>query len=275
MKKVTLIISVYKDVESLSVILEALKFQTYQHFDIIISEDGESEAMHAFLHANWNRENILHLTQPDTGWRKNRALNSSIRASKGDYLIFIDGDCVPHHRFVENHVRFAAPETIIAGRRVKLGPRFSKLFREETGRLLQLEKKVVTDFLAMRKDGAKFYEEGVYVSPDTWIGKVLSTRKFRTMKGCNMSFHKADIVSINGFDEDYELPAVGEDIDLIWRFQAAGFTFRSVKNFCVQYHLHHSENWSDNSINNGIMMEKIKLGEYVCKNGLLKAESAF
>ena len=59
------------------------------------------------------------------------------------------------------------------------------------------------------------------------------------MKGCNMSFHKADIVSINGFDEDYALPAVGEDIDLIWRFQAAGFTFRSEKNFCVQYHLHH------------------------------------
>lgn len=275
MKNVSLIISVYKDAESLAVILEALKFQTYKHFDVIVSEDGESDIMRQFLQSHWNRDNITHVTQPDVGWRKNRALNNSIKNSKGEYLIFIDGDCVPHHRFVENHVRFAARKTVVAGRRVKLGPRFSRMFRDEIGHLLRLERKVVTDFRAMRKDGARFYEEGIYVSPDSWLGKVLSRRKFRTIKGCNMSFHKTDIESINGFDEDYELPAVGEDIDLIWRFQAAGFQFRSVKNFCVQYHLHHRENWTDNSINERMMREKMDKGEFVCRNGLSKVEAHF
>jgi GT2 family glycosyltransferase len=90
------------------------------------------------------------------------------------------------------------------------------------------------------------------------------------MKGCNMSFFKEDIVKINGFDEDYILPAIGEDIDLIWRFEQAGFRFRSVKNFAVQYHLHHKENWTDNSGNEKIMLEKMKRKEFICKNGLKK-----
>lgn len=272
MKKVSLIISVYRDVESLSVILEALRFQTYKGFEIVISEDGEYEGMKKYMQSDVRQHELLHVTQPDAGWRKNRALNNAIRKSKGDYLIFIDGDCVPHHMFVENHLRFASAKTIVAGRRVKLGPRYTRIFKNEIQHLLRLEKKVVCDYVGMKRDGARFFEEGVYVSPNSWLGKVLAMRKFRTMKGCNMSFHKNDIESINGFDEDYQLPAVGEDIDLIWRFQAAGFAFRSVKNFAVQYHLHHNENWSDNSINEEIMLEKMKRGEYVCKNGLFKKQ---
>jgi len=267
---VSLIISVYKDVESLAVILDALKFQTYKDFEVVISEDGEFAGMKAFVEGLEHENKIVHLTQPDVGWRKNKALNSAIRQSAGDYLIFIDGDCVPHHRFVENHLRFSSKGSIVAGRRVKLGPRYSRIFRKNIQHLPRLEKKVVFDFFGMRKDGAKFYEEGVYVNPETWVGKLLAKRKFRTIKGCNMSFFKGDIKLINGFDEDYTLPAIGEDVDLIWRCEAAGFSFRSVKNFAVQYHLHHRENWTDNSHNERIMRDKMREGQYVCKNGLIK-----
>lgn len=270
MYKVSLIISVYKDVESLSVILDALKFQTHKDFEIVVSEDGEYEGMKEFLRNIAHENEVTHLTQPDVGWRKNKALNNAIRQSKGDYLIFIDGDCVPHHRFVESHLRFSSERAIVAGRRVKLGPRYTRIFRDDIRHLPRLQRKVVFDFFGMRKDGAKFYEEGVYVDPDSWAGKLLAKRKFRTLKGCNMSFCKRDIERINGFDEDYILPAIGEDIDLIWRCHAAGFTFRSVKNFAVQYHLHHKENWTDNSFNERIMLDKMKKGEYVCKNGLVK-----
>ena len=43
--KTTIIISVYQDVQALSLILSALQRQTYQNFEIIISEDGESPIM--------------------------------------------------------------------------------------------------------------------------------------------------------------------------------------------------------------------------------------
>lgn len=43
-------------------------------------------------------------------------------------------------------------------------------------------------------------------------------RTMSQLKECNMSMYKDAIVSINGFDEDFFRPAIGEDIDLVWRF---------------------------------------------------------
>lgn len=267
---VSLIISVYKDVSSLRTVLEGLKFQRYKHYEIVISEDGENDGMRDFL-ANYSHENpIVHLTQPDIGWRKNQALNRAIENSGGDYLIFIDGDCVLHHMFIENHVRFSGPGRILAGKRVKLGPAFSALFKEHINDLPALERKVEKEKRGMRKDGAKFYEEAFYIDPDGPLRFIPKLRKMHQLKGCNMSCFRKDIRAINGFDEDYILPAIGEDIDLTWRFEGLGYALFSLRNLAVQYHLHHPENWTDQSRNLQLMEEKMGLKQYVCRNGLEK-----
>jgi GT2 family glycosyltransferase len=226
--------------------------------------------MRDFLRTYQHENPILHLTQPDVGWRKNQALNRAIQRSKGDYLIFIDGDCVLHHSFIENHVRFSGRKKILAGKRVKLGPHFSALFRDQIHHLLNLEMKVEMEKSAMRKDGAKFYEEAFYINPDGFFSFIPRLRKMHQLKGCNMSFYREDIEAINGFDEDYQLPAIGEDIDLTWRFRGLGYPLVSLRNLAVQYHLHHRENWTDQSVNLQLMEKKMGLKEYVCRNGLKK-----
>lgn len=268
--KVSLIISVYKDVVSLRTVLEGLKFQRYKDYQIVISEDGESAEMRNFLQGYSHEKEMLHLKQPDVGWRKNQALNKAIEGSEGDYLIFIDGDCVLHHRFIENHVRFSARKRILAGKRVKLGPAFSALFKERIHELPALERKVEQEKRAMKKDGAKFYEEAFFIDPDGWLSFIPRLRKMHQLKGCNMSFFREDIEAINGFDEDYQLPAIGEDIDLTWRFKGLGYSLFSLRNLAVQYHLHHAENWTDQSRNQKLMEEKMQLKQYVCRNGLKK-----
>ena len=268
--EVSLIISVYKDVASLHTVLEGLKFQQYRNYQIVVSEDGESAEMRDFLGTYQHENPILHLTQPDVGWRKNQALNRAIQRSKGDYLIFIDGDCVLHHAFIENHVRFSRRKKILAGKRVKLGPQFSTLFKEQIHDLPLLEKRVEREKSAMRKDGAKFYEEAFYINPDGLLSFIPKLRKMHQLKGCNMSFYREDIEAINGFDEDYQLPAIGEDIDLTWRFKGLGYPLVSLRNLAVQYHLHHRENWTDQSVNFQLMEKKMGLKEYVCRNGLKK-----
>ena len=85
-----------------------------------------------------------------------------------------------------------------------------------------------------------------------------------------MSFYRADIEAINGFDEDYTLPAIGEDIDLTWRFKGLGYPLISLRNLAVQYHLYHRENWTDQSKNLQLMEHKMGLRQYVCQNGLRK-----
>lgn len=268
--KTSLIISVYKNVRDLHVVLEGLKFQTYKDFEIVISEDGEFDGMKEFIQHYVHPNPIFHLTQPDVGWRKNQALNNAIRKSNGDYLIFIDGDCVLHHKFIENHVRYARPDRIIAGKRIKMGQRYSDQFRNNIHDLPMQERQIQRQGREVIKDGGKFYEEALYINPDSWLGIIPKLRGMYQLKGCNMSFYREAIEKINGFDEDYILPAIGEDIDLTWRFQGMGYTLFSVRNLAVQYHLYHKENWTDQSENQQIMEEKKALQKFVCDNGLQK-----
>lgn len=266
---VSLIISVYKDSVSLKTVLDALHYQSYKDFEIVISEDGESEVMATFVR-NYTGLPLVHLTQSDEGWRKNKALNNAILKSKGQYLIFIDGDCVLHHKFIENHLRYAAADRVLAGKRVKLGPVYSSLFKEGIHDLKTLEFRVASEKRSVLKDGAKFYEEGFYINPDGWLGFIPKIRKMNQLKGCNMSCYRTALIAINGFDEDYTLPAIGEDIDLTWRFQGLGYRLFSLRNLAVQYHLYHKEGWSDQSENEAKMKLKMQRREFICKNGLNK-----
>ena len=79
---------------------------------------------------------------------------------------------------------------------------------------------------------------------------------------------KQSLIKVNGFDEDYIQPAVGEDLDLHWRLKAAGLQMFSVRNRAVMYHLFHKSNWSSQADNVALMNNKIKEGKIFCVNGL-------
>lgn len=267
--KASIIVSVYNNVQFLKVVLDSLKPQTEKCFEIIISEDGCSEQMKAFVENYAFEHEFTHLTQEDLGWRKNRALNRAIVASKSDWLIFIDGDCVLHPRFVEMHLRYASDNKILAGKRVKLNNTLSDTLLKNISNLQQIQKRLIYSLL-FNKNGIGFIEEGIFISPEGLFRFIPKIRNINHLKGCNMSFSKKAIESINGFDEDYVLPAIGEDEDLTWRFNAAGFQHFSVRNLAVQYHLYHPESWINQDENLDKMQEKQLHNEYICKNGLIK-----
>ena len=113
--KASLIISIYDNVSFLKVVLDSLMYQTEKNYEIIISEDAEFSEVAKFVRSYPFRNDYQHLTQPDQGWRKERALNNAVKAAKSDWLIFIDGDCVLHPRFIEWHVKMA-DEKLYIGR---------------------------------------------------------------------------------------------------------------------------------------------------------------
>ena len=118
MKKLTtvsVIISVYSDLEALILIIDALLSQTHIPDEIIISEDAEHTHIKEYVE-QLNNKKIIHLSQKDEGWRKERALNNAIKASTSDYLIFIDGDCVPFSSFVKAHLELCEPNAALCGR---------------------------------------------------------------------------------------------------------------------------------------------------------------
>lgn len=267
--KASLIIAIYNNIRFLKAVLDSLQFQTEKDFEIIIAEDGETPAVKEFIDQYDFQQAWQHLTQKDEGWRKNQALNMAIRAAKTDWLIFIDGDCLLHPRFIEMHLRYAGENNILAGKRVKLDKSTSVKLLNNSLTITDLQKRILRKLL-FGKGSIKFIEEGIFISPDKILGFIPKLRKNNKLVGSNMSFSKKAIYHINGFDEDYQLPAVGEDYDLTWRFNAAGYQHVSLRNLAVQYHLQHHENWTDQEVNMEILRKKMLDNNFVCKNGLIK-----
>lgn len=256
--KATLIVSIYKNIEALQTILRSLHHQTEQDFELIISEDGDDANVRQFIeqyHFPWPTQ---HLTQPDMGWQKNKALNRAIVAAQTDWLIFIDGDCVLHPRFIEMHVKYKQENILLAGKRIKLNKELSQ-------QLIDGKKALTLLPYLFNRRGCRYVEEAFFIPISHWF-----RRRVKHLVGSNMSMSKQALLSINGFDEEYIRPAVGEDYDIEWRLLAKDYKIVSLRNLAVQYHLYHKENWIEQHENMNYCTNKQSKNEIVCKNGINK-----
>ena len=271
--QVSIIISVYKDTQALKLILEGLEKQSLKAFEIIVSEDGESDEMKTFLS---NYKSIKHVYQKDEGWQKNKALNNALSNTSGEYLIFLDGDVIPYRNFIKEHVNNAEPKTILMGKRIELGKYLSLSLRKSYLSPLVLEYLFIPllPIIALDKD-SRHIEDGLILKDFTYVGKHIRAKKRKMIIGCNFSCFKSDMELINGFDEDYIKPSVGEDVDLMWRFKHFGIEIKSVRNLANIFHLWHPRRWDGTTVkeNNIIMKKKQEKEEYSCKKGLIKYES--
>jgi len=204
---IAVIVSVYKDIQALALIIDALREQTYHADEIIISEDGNSKEMQEYV-ATLQDKRVKHLSQEDNGWQKNRALNRAIQATTCEYLIFIDGDCVPYPNFVESHFKLSQNNAVLCGRRTEPGEQFSTQLREKELSIQEFVSHYIQNYFKLKKDNIRHYDDGLPLSADSIILKLI--KKFRKKEnhivGCNFSCSKKDLEKINGFDEEFTLP---------------------------------------------------------------------
>ncbi|HSW38586.1 MAG TPA: glycosyltransferase [Acidobacteriota bacterium] len=239
--KVSLIIAVYDDVGALDLIMSALRHQTYGNFEVVVAEDGESPAVRDYV-GSIRGLDVRHTTQEDRGIRKARSLNNGIIAGSGDYLVFLDGDCVPYSTFLEYHVRLAEPRQVLTGRRVNLGPRYSEKLRKHEITSLQLEKTFLVRWPLIALDARERHSEnGITFTPGGRLYRLLIKNQRNTsLLGCNFSCFRETMFAVNGYDEAYGETSYADDTDLEWRFKAIGMELRSCKNVANIFHLYHS-----------------------------------
>ncbi|MEO8446016.1 MAG: glycosyltransferase [bacterium] len=273
-KKTSLIISVYKKTHELDLILNALTIQSLNEFEVIIAEDGQDAGMKKLIE-EWTAKNkfpVKHLIQEDKGFRKNRILNEAIRNASTDYLIFIDGDCIPHSDFIKAHFESRESDTVLCGRRVNLTKIISQKITKEIILSKDYEKVKLSEVIysSLNKDKAdfNFNIEEAFVYKNKALRKVM-TNKDEHILGCNFSIEKALLERINGFDENYEGPGLGEDSDIEYRLRLIDAKFKSVRNLAIQYHLYHPKTIEE-PVNMKYFNEVKKQNEYFCKNGLVK-----
>ncbi len=235
----SLTIAVYNKPENLRFVLAASARQSFHDFEIIVADDGSGPDVADVIREARERYAlpIVHLWHEDRGWRKNTMLNNAIRASRAAYMVFIDGDCLPSRHFLRDHWNQRRDLRVLLGRRVETSERWASaltLDTVESGRFERLGWKELRDGLAGR---SLRVEDGIRIP-----SRVLRTLLLRTvtgMLGSNFSIAKADLESINGFDELYDGPGCGEDSDVQYRLSRIGVTGKSLRNLAVQYHVYH------------------------------------
>lgn len=235
----SLIISFYNRIDYLKLVLAGLERQTFRNFEIVLADDGSNQSVVGEIESISKQISypLIHIWQEDKGFRKNKILNSAIRISSADYLIFIDGDCIPHCNFIDEHYKNSSAGQCLTGRRVNLSKRLTNKLTYELVKEGFLEKRMVSLIMDGLIGKSTDVEKGIYLKNKV-LRKYFNTKK-RGLLGCNVSIHKADIERINGFDERYQAPSVGEDSDIQFRLELLGVKVNTLNNIAVQYHLYH------------------------------------
>jgi len=260
MPKISLIVAVYKNTPVLGLILQALDGSSFRDFEVIVAEDNDGAAMQEFMADQKLRHSfvIKHFWQPDAGFRKARALNRAVAAAEAELLVFIDGDCVPHRHFLQAHYQNRAPKIACYGRRVMLSERISKeILANATAQLPKL------NFWQAVRSRSQRLDSGLY-----WPFMPPKTQTTTAIWGCNWSIHKQDLLAVNGFDEDYVKPGIGEDTDIEWRLFREGIRLKKIKFQAIQYHFYHLENYASTQENEDLMHQKVAAGKVFCERGV-------
>jgi len=239
MPRATVIAAFYNKIDYLRLVLAGFERQSEKDFELIVADDGSKQEIVKELESLSKKISfpLIHIWQEDKGFRKNKILNKAITTAKSNYMIFIDADCIPHFRFVEEHISYSEKGSCLTGRRVNLSQKYTQILSPQKVREGLIEK----NNFALIKDslfGESFYVEKGFYFKSRLLRKIFN-KKERGLLGCNFSLYKEDMLNINGFDERYEAPSIGEDSDVQFRLELNGIKIISLNHIAVQYHLYH------------------------------------
>ena len=236
--KITVIVTTYNRPDALAATLDGFLTQDIRDFELIVADDG-STAETRLLTETYARKApfaVLHVWQEDRGFRAGAIRNRALAATAGEYVIFIDGDCVPPPAFVRTHGELAEPGYFLSGNRILLSPGFTS---EVLGRRLPVHAwGAVKWFRAWLKRDVNRVMPLLRL-PDGAFRK-RSPRQWEGVKTCNLSAWRADLLRVNGFDESYSGWGL-EDSDLVIRMLRAGVKHKSARFAAPVFHLWHKE----------------------------------
>jgi glycosyltransferase involved in cell wall biosynthesis len=245
---ISILLATYNWPQALKLSLESLATQTDRDFEIIIADDGSTDSTRHIIDAFKASHSIAitHLWQEDQGFRKTKILNQAIATAQGDYLVFLDGDCIVQPDFVERHRELAQKGYLVTGSRVLLNESLTQELLANPRWDFNL---FSSKLLKHRINGGinKYWPLKIKFGNHSWR----NYKKFvwRRIKGCNMACWKADADAINGFDET--MTGWGhEDADFVFRLQRHHIKRKSGSWATEVLHLFHKINDQSNAAEN-------------------------
>lgn len=268
----SVIVSTYNQPEWLKKVLWGFEQQIEKDFEIIIADDGSTEETTKVIQEfqEYSDLKIIHVWQEDHGFQKTKILNKAIKASKGEYLIFTDGDCIPRNDFVTIHLNKRRPGYFVSAGYFKLPMDLSKAITMEdivTQRCFNpkwlLENGLPWTFKLNKLSKNKL--------KSAILNRITTTR--RSWNGNNASGWRKDILAVNGFDERMQYG--GEDRELGERMRNNGIKPIQMRYSVASLHLDHARGYITEdmvAINNAIRKLTKKEKRVWTKFGLKQSE---
>jgi GT2 family glycosyltransferase len=183
--RVSVVICSYNGARTLRDTLEGLTQVQYPNFEVIVVNDGSTDATPAIA-AEYD---VRLITTENRGLSSAR--NSGWQAASGEIVAYIDDDAYPDPHWLHYLAySFMTGDWVGVG-----GPN-----------------------IAPAGDGA--IAECVANAPGGPVHVLISDREAEHIPGCNMAFRRDALAAIGGFDPRYRV--AGDDVDLCWRLQQHG-----------------------------------------------------
>lgn len=269
---ISVVVTTYNRSDALAKVLEGLSQQTDKAFEIIVADDGSTHLQRdavctAALALGLE---LTHVWHPDIGFTASRARNRGVSLSRGVYIVFLDGDCIPEADFIAQHRRLMEPGCFVNGSRVLLSPAFTQM--------------VLTGAVKIVARGKGFWLQkwwareaskltGLCRLPDFKLRKKRGF-SWRGIRSCNMGVWRSDFERVNGFDESF----VGwghEDADFVLRLNNAGVMRKNGFAATEVYHLWHPESSREQALGNAQrVMNRVHTLQVSATQGYLQSRGA-
>jgi glycosyltransferase involved in cell wall biosynthesis len=201
--KISVIVCTFNGSRTLSECLESLLKLDYPNYEVIVVNDGSTDATGEIARSYGYRV----MTTENRGL--SAARNTGLNAASGEIVAYIDDDA-----YADPHwLRYIASTFLNTPHVGVGGPN-----------------------IAPPGDGS--IAECVAHSPGNPVHILLSDSEAEHIPGCNMAFRKAALEAIGGFDPQFRI--AGDDVDACWRLQQQGWTLGYSPGAMVWHHRRNS-----------------------------------
>jgi glycosyltransferase involved in cell wall biosynthesis len=255
---ISVIVTTYNREDALDLALRALARQIDRNFEVLVADDGSGPATAAVI-AGWKDDlgvPVTHVWQENRGFRAGEIRNRAIAASRGQYCVFLDGDCLARPDFVARHRALAEPAWFVVGNRILLSPTLTdavltRSLTPETWSFAQLLSQRVGGGVNRLMPALNLPLGGLRrLSPKSWTGA----------RTCNLAVARADLERVDGFDTAFNGWGL-EDSDLVVRLIKAGVRRKDGRFATGVVHLWHQEADRSNLGRNQQMLDDVLRNE--------------
>jgi len=266
----SVIVSTYNQPAWLEKVLLGYSGQDTRDFELVIADDGSGEETRKLLARFQEKSDfpIRHVWHEDEGYRRSIILNAAILASRGEYLVFSDGDCIPRRDFVRTHMELREPGRFLSGGSVYLSMAVSRAIGPD-----DVSNGHFADAAWLRRRGQRLGRHVLRLVGPGAVAAILDrlTTTAPTWNLNNASTWREAIFAVNGME--IEMQYGGADRALGSRLENLGLRGKRARFRAVLLHLDHARPYKTRESiqrNKGIRRRIVANRETRAREGLLE-----